>query len=1320
MRKIEFKTMIQYLGQVLILSAIYLIAAWIGLSMGFMEKKVALLWPPSGIALAAILLYGYRLWPGIVLGVILANILIGAPPEFVFVTAIGNSLAAVFSVYLLRRWVQFHNALDRVKDVIGLVFIGAGVSSLINATMAAAGYYLGGTISESVLGSTWLRWFIGDALGVVVITPALLTWATPSPLPRNKNSLYMLEAAALTILVVIAGLGVYGGLFIHNTTYLISYIIFPLAIWSALRFGTRSVSAIILYWTGMAVWGTIKGLGPFDTPSLQENIFSLDCIIAMLIILLLLAAQLTERKKIESTLHESEERYRLLVEHSPEAIFVHTGNKIVYVNPAGIKLIGATGPEQLIGRPPLDFLHPDYTGQVLDQMQQLLVERKTVPLTEEKFIRFDNVPIDVEVASIPINYQGNPAIQMVVRDISKRKRAEEELRISEERFHSLSDAAEEGLAIHHEGTILEANEALSRLSGYSHNELIGLYGAKLTTPETWEIVKKHMAEGYTKPYEGTGVRKDGSTFWCQLVGKPYVYKGKTLRLTVFRDISEQKQAEEELRISEERFHSLSDAAEEGIAIHHEGTILEANEALARMSGYTHNELIGMHGEKLVTPETWEIIKKHMAEGYTKPFEGMGVRKDGSTIWLQMVGKPYVYKGKTLRLSVFRDISEQKQAEEAVRISESKYRRLFETARDGILILDADTCQIIEFNPTLEKMLKYPKDLIIGKNFWEISCFKDLEISETVYNELQDKGYIHYEHLHLENNDGCHLDVEFACISYQDNHQKMIQCNIRDITTRKKAEAKIRQAQIAISKANQMKDDFLTSISHEIRTPMNSILGFAQLLDEMIIEKQRIDRKKRITEERRLEDNVRENLQREYINAIKSCGEVLINLLNDILDFKKIEAGKLELQYEFFTPHSIFSDMKQIFMPKIKDKGLELIIKIDPSIPPAIFLDKLRLQQILFNLISNAIKFTIRGFIKLEVQKVGSDNPDTCDLEFSVQDTGIGISKDQLEIIFEAFKQKKGQDISLFGGTGLGLTISRHLVEMMNGVINVESEEEKGSIFKVLFKDVRKGVGLEIASVQAQEDLDTSKFDNITILIADDNETNRTLKKQFFRSSLARFIEAENGQNAIELAKKYKPDLIIMDLQMPIMNGSDAARIIKTDDELNEIPIIADIASGDIRDSHEILEMNFDGFLKNPYGRSQLIKELLRFLPRIVEKQLRNRTEIDSSKEVYKLGDIAPHVRAKLPELISILKNELTMPWNHIRDTFILDEIDMFAQRVLKLGEVYEITVFTDWGNDIKRLSESCEMEKLMATLDYFPVLIKQIEIYLRNKEGQNG
>lgn len=1199
MRKIGFKPFLPYLGYVLILAGIYVGTAMLGLPFAFIEKQVTLVWPPTGIALVAILLFGYRLWPGLSLGVIIFDLLTDAPPGFLLATAIGNPLAAIVGAYLLQHWIKFHNELDRVKDVLGLMF-AAGAGSLFSATIGTLSLCFSGLTTWPLCGSAWLRWFIGDTLGVIMLAPALLMWLNFSPSPLRKNPRCILEIGALTMLVIVTSLSVYGGWLPQKTTHPLSYIIFPLAIWAALRFGTRAVSTIVLYWTVAAIWGTSKGLGPFTEGSMAENLAHLDFTIILTISLLLLSAVITERKQAQSTLRESEERYRLLVEHSPEAIFVHTGNKTVFVNPACLQLLAAADPGQLLGKPPLDFLHPDYTGSVLEQLQQLLVEKKPVPLSEEKFIRFDGVLIDVEVASIPITFQGKPAIQMVARDITARKRAEEALRVSEARFRELSDAAEEGLAIHHQGTILEANEALARMFGYPLRELIGMYAEKMATPETWEIIKKHIAEGYNKPYEGIGIRKDGSHFWCQ-----------------------------------------------------------------------------------------------------------------------MVGKPYTHHGKLLRLAIFRDITEQKLAEEAKKISERRYQRLFESAMDGLLIMDADTAMIIDINPSLEKMLAYPRGEFIGKKIWEIQPLKNMKSTKPAFDKMQTDGYLHYEHLPVENSSGRHMDVEFVCNVFQENHNKVIVCNIRDITTRKQAEEKMRQAQMVIAKTSELKNQFLTSISHEIRTPMNSILGFAQLLDEMIVEKQNI-KEKGTTEEKLLEDNVRENLQREYINAIKSCSEVLINLLNDILDYKKIEAGKLELQYEFFTPHSIFAEMKQIFMPKIKDKKLELLIKIDPALPATIFLDKLRLRQILFNLISNAIKFTIRGFIKLELQKIGNgDDPETCDLLFLIQDTGIGISKEQLETIFEAFSQKKGQDIGLFGGTGLGLTISKHLAQLMNGVIRVESEEGKGSVFKVLFEGVKVGTGLEITDVLIKEDNDTTKFDNITILIADDNNTNRTLKKQFFKSSLAHFIEAANGQKAVELARQYKPDLIIMDLKMPIMNGPEAAQIIKNDEELRDIPIIAETSS-EIENSEIILKMGFDGFLQGPYDRSQLIKELLRFLPRIVEKQLSRKTDIDNSEGTYKLGNIPQKATAKLPELISILKNELTIPWNHIRDTFILDEIDLFVKRILKLAEIYDMPVLTEWGNDVKNLAESCEMEKLMATLDYFPGLVKQVEVYLENQEGKDG
>ncbi|HNW29156.1 MAG TPA: response regulator [Spirochaetota bacterium] len=390
-----------------------------------------------------------------------------------------------------------------------------------------------------------------------------------------------------------------------------------------------------------------------------------------------------------------------------------------------------------------------------------------------------------------------------------------------------------------------------------------------------------------------------------------------------------------------------------------------------------------------------------------------------------------------------------------------------------------------------------------------------------------------------------------------------------------SEYKLRLTLVAAEAANRAKSEFLANMSHEIRTPMNSILGFTELL------------RLRISDQR----------QREFLEAIDTSGKALLGLINDILDLSKIEAGRLQVKPQPVDLADIAQEIRRIFSAKIEEKKLSLDIRCDPGLPSRLMLDGIRIRQVLFNLVGNAVKFTSSGGIALFLSSTRAPGSDKTDIILSVSDTGMGIKDSDKEAVFDSFSQQKGQDHAIYGGTGLGLAITKRLVELMGGNISMESEAGKGSIFTIMIPDVQIiSAGQEPIRVGTTTNMSIpGQLRKATVLVVDDIELNRKLLRAYLDHHNLDVLEAADGAQAITVALERRPDLILMDLKMPVMDGLEATRRIKVDEGLRSIPIIAVTASAFVENEEQARKAGCDGFIRKPFQDAELMVELCRFL-----------------------------------------------------------------------------------------------------------------------------
>ncbi|MFZ4615868.1 MAG: ATP-binding protein, partial [Rectinemataceae bacterium] len=402
-------------------------------------------------------------------------------------------------------------------------------------------------------------------------------------------------------------------------------------------------------------------------------------------------------------------------------------------------------------------------------------------------------------------------------------------------------------------------------------------------------------------------------------------------------------------------------------------------------------------------------------------------------------------------------------------------------------------------------------------------------------------------------------------------------SIGSAVDRSESEQALKAAKEAAEEANSSKSFFIANVSHEIRTPLNAILGFSELISERMADPQTLH----------------------YIRAIKTAGDSLLSLINNILDLSKMEASRLELQLEAMDLRDFLHEVETVFGTRVKEKSLMFRLRAEPGLPTTVCLDQTRLRQIIYNLLGNAYKFTERGSVSVEVS-AGPEPGGRVELSFAIVDTGVGISRELSEAIFVPFTQISGLDSRRTGGTGLGLTISRRLASLMGGRIELQSELGKGSRFTLVLPQVEVVSASRLpAPIPAKG---PKVFMPADILLIEDNFLNRMVIKGNLKDSGLEVIEAENGLQGLELARAIMPALILLDMQMPEMDGKEVLIRLRNDPMTSTIPVIVQTA-GVISSDEEIVRSLCDGFLKKPFMKAELIQLLSLYLPSFEESSI---------------------------------------------------------------------------------------------------------------------
>jgi len=397
---------------------------------------------------------------------------------------------------------------------------------------------------------------------------------------------------------------------------------------------------------------------------------------------------------------------------------------------------------------------------------------------------------------------------------------------------------------------------------------------------------------------------------------------------------------------------------------------------------------------------------------------------------------------------------------------------------------------------------------------------------------------------------------------------------------------------------------------------------------------------------------------------------------------------------------------------LKKKGIEFYIEIDDDMPDVIILDEIRLRQILLNVIGNAVKFTEKGYVKLKLSmQYKNEDKSKLDLLFSIEDTGIGIPDSQKDNIFEAFEQQDGQSTLKFGGTGLGLAITKRFIEMMKGEIKISGELGKGSTFHIRLYDIKVS---SISELEIERnslfDEKSVKFKRKSILIVDDVSANRFLVNRYLEDYDFTLYEAGNGQEAIDCARNHKPDLVLMDMKMPIMDGLTATNFFKNDSDLNDIPIVALTASV-MKEREKDIRKICDGYLRKPVSRNELIQELTKFLDHTIEENKLDKIIGTLAEETTEKFDqkLTTEILVEFPKFLKTLKNDFEPLWNDLKNSYSVDEIEEFAIKITDIGNEYKYDKIVHWGNLLIKHALMFDIDAASLTLSEFPEILNEIE-----------